>query len=671
VELSSRVLGPGRACALAVACAISAARVSAEEPPAAPAAATEAAAPTPEVASTVAAPVTPAPTRADESLPELDEIVVVGRRAAGQAERDPTASATIIRADRFEGEAKNVAELVATAPGVAVNDYGGLGQLATISIRGATADGVLVLLDGLPLNSAAGGGVDLASIPRHWIERIEVIRGVEGAAYGAGALGGVVNVVTRAGRGAASGEATAGSFETFSGAVEGSAGAPGAWILGAASAESSGGAFPYLYDDRPAVAGDGLLPLLRENNAILRGGLLVKGAVGSAERRVDALVQLSAGRRELPGAVYHLTPGDWERDARALASLRLGIPTAREGLTLAARATGRGDFLEIHGNGGARQRGGAGALDLQARLEHRGGVLVAHASGGVEVLAAGGFVETHQRETLSASISDDLFLSRVRLGPAVRIDQIGPFSGWSGKLGAIVPLALGLSLRASGGRSFRVPSFSELYLVQGLVEPNPDLRPEKGLGADAAISLEGRHGFVSLGGQATFYDDIIFYQSVGIGLKPFNAGRTLASGVELEGATTPLGPAGVAIEGSYTYLVTEILRGSAAVIGNDLPRKPRHRLFGRASLAPRSGAAGAHLEAHFVARQFEDDANARPVIPASLIWNVGAWARVLRRPAVRAQLEVKNLLDYRALLNPLANPLPGRIVLFTVRAEVR
>src|SRR6266568_1484108 len=189
--LAPSLSGPARACApalaLALALAVAPLRVLAEgEPRADPA----------SVASTAA----DAAASRDADLPTLDEIVVVGRRPRGQVARDPTASATVIEASRFAGEAKGVAELVATAPGVAVNDYGGLGHVSTISIRGASSDGVLVLLDGIPLNSAFGGGV-------------------EGAVYGAGALGGVVNIVTR--RATASGgslELGGGSFGSWTGA---------------------------------------------------------------------------------------------------------------------------------------------------------------------------------------------------------------------------------------------------------------------------------------------------------------------------------------------------------------------------------------------------------------------------------------------------------------------
>ena len=149
----------------------------------------------------------------------LDEQVIQLPRAP--APQDPTASATVVEADRFAGELKGVAELAATAPGVAIRSYGGLGQLSTISIRGSNAGGVRVLLDGIPLDTAAGGGVDLSTIPLHWVDRVEVVRGAEGAYFGAGALGGAVNVVTLpavAGKWGA--EVTGGSFGTVSGVAD-------------------------------------------------------------------------------------------------------------------------------------------------------------------------------------------------------------------------------------------------------------------------------------------------------------------------------------------------------------------------------------------------------------------------------------------------------------------
>lgn len=608
----------------------------------------------------------------DAELPELPEIVIVGRPPRSQAQGDPTASATVISADAFAGEAKNVAALVATAPGVAVNEYGGLGHLATVNIRGATADGVLVLVDGLPLDPALGGGVDLASIPRAWIERIEVIRGAEGAHYGAGAMGGVVNVITRgAARGGWSVETSGGSFGTFALSADGVARVGGGTLFASGSAETSDGGFPYRFDPQPNVAGNALVDEVRANDGVVRAGGMLKGAWTFGAARLDAAAQAFAGRRELPGSPYALTPRDWQEDAHALLAARLSAPGPRAGLLLATRASLRLDRVDARVDPStARQRGAAGALQAEARLAHwRDGLLRVALDAEREELRADGLGESRGRTTLAASLSEDLAVGggRARLAPAVRAERVGDFSGVSAKLGASLRIAGPLALRASAGRTFRAPSFSELYLAQGLVQPNPELHPEEGLGADAGLVLEHPVAFAALGTHATLYRDLIFYEPASLGrLKPFNAGRALVRGLEAEAALAPVSRlAGFSVSGSYTFLHTRTLRGVEGAIGKWLPHRARHRLYARISVAP--GPAEAHAEAHVVGRQYADSRNLRE-ISAATTWNAGASVRLARRHSLRLHAEVRNLLDDRTLQDPLGNPLPSRTVLLTLRA---
>ncbi|HEY6099447.1 MAG TPA: TonB-dependent receptor [Anaeromyxobacter sp.] len=614
----------------------------------------------------------PAPPRPGDELPQAaEQIVILGRRPRGQVARDPTAAATVIEAERFAGEAKGVAELLATAPGVAVNDYGGLGHAATVSIRGATADGVLVLLDGIPLNTAFGGGVDLASIPRHWIERIEIVRGTEGAHYGAGALGGVVNVITRRPRGSAwSGEASGGSFETFGASADRSVPLGGASLLVAASGETSGGAFPFRYPENPDDPYPTYVAQLRANDATSRAGALAKVEAAMGATRLDALAQLSGGRRELPGWPYRLTPGDWQEDARAALSTRLTRPFAGDRVLLAARLTGRFDWLASRtGLALSSHRGGAAVLEGEARLQHANGRLTLAIEAQEEALRSEALGGSLSRRTVAISLAEDLYLAddRLRVGPAVRAERNGGFGGVSSKLGGSIRLAGPLALRASGGTSFRAPSFAELNLQQALVVPNPDLVPEEGVGGDAALVLDEGPLFASVGAHATLYRALIYYQQASLGLvKPFNAGKVLVRGLEVEVATAP-SPAllGLSASASYTLLATEILRGVEGTLGNWVPHRARHRLYARLAVAP--GPAGAHLEAHWVGRQFDDDRNL-VAIPAALTFSAGASLRLARSPELAVALEARNLLDDRTLQDGFGNPLPGRIVLVSLRA---
>jgi outer membrane cobalamin receptor len=612
--------------------------------------------------------------RAEEPPPVLmDEQTV--RQPRAEASRDPTAAATIVEASRFAGEAKDVAQLIATAPGVAVNDYGGLGQLSTVSIRGSMGNGVLVLLDGLKLDTGSGAATDLASIPRHWVSRVEVLRGAEGAWVGAGALGGAVEIATvppSVGRWSA--EAGAGSFSTFSAGAD-AALLLGPWtVMGAASVDATGGDFTYLFDPQPGVPGTPLVAQTRANNGALRGGALVKGSRPVGDWRLDALAQLSGGHRNLAGSPYALTPWAWQDDARALASARLAGPTAHPDVDAALSLVARADRLEGRFNQFGPpdpQRGLGLEAGGEVTLRHGAGRLRGLLSVGGEQLASDGLGGARRRLSLGAGVTEDASLlgGRLRLAPALRFDRVGTFDGWSAKLGGRWSLGETLALRGSVGRTFRAPGFAELYLVQGMVSPNPGLKPETTIGGDAALVADGSAGLASLGLFLQRYDDLIVYQRTSFNqVKPFNDLRALASGLEFELASAPWHAAwDMAAALSYTLLATENLEAPAGALGKQLAYRARHRLYARLSAAP--GPVEFHAECHHVSLRYQDAANtAAQAIPPTLLFNAGVSLRLATRPALRIHLDVKNLADQRTLLDQVGNPLPGRMVMITLRA---
>lgn len=606
-----------------------------------------------------------------ESEPvELPEIEVRIPRA--EVERDPTASATVISAERFQGEVKDVGDLLATAPGVSVTRYGTVGQLATVSVRGVAADGVKVLVDGLPLGTA-GGGVDLSTIPRHWISRLEVVRGVVGAQFGAGALGGAVNVVTRrAEAGHYSAEVSAGGLETRAASADAALAAGPFTIFAAAAGEYTDGAFTYLFDDRENLPGTPLQELRRENNAARRGGVVAKIGGSASGLRLDGLAQLSGGRRELPGPPGPVpAPGDWHEDARALAMVRLTRALGGD-LTGSLRLHGRADRLDTRlaslGGVPTRQRGGAGGVEVELGLAHGRGLLTGFLSAEAEGYTSERLGGARLRPSFAVALAEDVVTGsgRLRLGPAVRVERTGRYSGLSAKLGAALRLRGDVGLRASVGRTYRVPSFAELFLEQGLLAPNPDLGPETGAGGDAALVYDGRLGLLSAGGHATVYEDMITYEPVGArGFRPFNLARALVTGLEVEVATAPVRRLlGLAISGAYTYQPTEVLRGRVDELGNDLPRRPRQRLFARAAIAP--GPFEAHVDVRRVGRQYLGSRNLDPV-PAAASLDCGAAFRFSRRPRASLHVELENATNRRTLRDGYGNPLPGRTLMVTVR----
>ena len=596
-----------------------------------------------------------------------EEIVVVGPRRSAA---DPTASVTTVEASRFAGEAKTVAELVSTAPGVAVNQYGGLGQLATVSIRGSTADQVRVLLDGLPLNTAAGGGVDLSRIPRQWIERIEIVRGAEGAYYGSGALGGVVNIVTRpAAAGTWSAEASGGAFRTLSGSLDAAVGDRRWALLGAGAVDDTGGRFGYLFDPQPSIQDNALDPRTRDHNASLTAGGLAKLWADAGDGRLDAVVQVSGGARDLPGSPYATTPRDGQSDLRLGTVVRFFQPVT-DGVHLTLGATGQRDHLAVRiaPLPESLQDDLAGTLSAQFAWFAGPSALTLRTEVGTERLAVEGG-ERHTRGVFAITASEqlDVVPGRLRVAPAIRWERIGPFEDVSGKVGASMRLVGPLSLRASVGRSVRVPSFAELFLQQGLLAPNPALVPEQAWSADGALVADGALGLVSFGAFWTLYRDVIIYETdFSRRSKPFNDGKASVSGLEAEVASAPIGPPGFVVSAAYTFLSSETLRGGESVLGKSLPHRARHRAYAR--LGAGRGPYEAHGEMHWVSQQFQDLANSPALtVPPAVTFNLGGSLRLWRRPEVRLSLEIRNLLDDRTLQDGFGNPLPGRMALLTMR----
>jgi vitamin B12 transporter len=295
--------------------------------------------------------------------------------------------------------------------------------------------------------------------------------------------------------------------------------------------------------------------------------------------------------------------------------------------------------------------------------------LSAVAEAGGERLDADG-VGDRARAVLAAMTAAEVTAlgGRLRAGPGVRLERTGDHAGISAKLGGSLALAGPLSLRASAGRTYRVPSFMELYLEQGVIGSNPDLRPEVGVGGDGALVAEGPLGTVSLGAFATLYRDLIVYELQNLQrFVPRNVDRTVMRGLEVEVATAPLRRlAGLSSALSYTYTASEILRGVPGVVGKDVPRRPRHRLHGRLDVG--GPAAAAHAEVEWIARQYLDLANLGAT-PESLTLGAGGSLRLLRAPDVHLHLELRNLLDDRSLQDSYGYPIPGRTVLVTLRAS--
>jgi len=136
-----------------------------------------------------------------DDTPPTGEIVVTATRVPTPVLDIPAGVSVIDRQTIEQRGYTTLTEALSAVPGIRVSQSGGPGGNASVFVRGTNSNAVLVLRDGTPLNDASDSsgafnfGVDTLAD----VERIEVIRGPMAALYGSGAIGGVINLISRQG----------------------------------------------------------------------------------------------------------------------------------------------------------------------------------------------------------------------------------------------------------------------------------------------------------------------------------------------------------------------------------------------------------------------------------------------------------------------------------------
>jgi outer membrane receptor protein involved in Fe transport len=136
------------------------------------------------------------------SATTLDTLIVTSERIPVRASASPTAVQVISGETLRNLPARNLAEALATTPGFVFASFdGGLGRPLPI-VRGFYGGGetgyLQILIDGNPINRSENGLVAWDMVPLSAIERVEIVRGASSAQYGDAAVGGVINIITRA-----------------------------------------------------------------------------------------------------------------------------------------------------------------------------------------------------------------------------------------------------------------------------------------------------------------------------------------------------------------------------------------------------------------------------------------------------------------------------------------
>ncbi len=135
---------------------------------------------------------------AQEDTIELDRLLVTARLQPISI-KDVASSVTVISREEIEQKQfKYLSEVLRDVPGFSVSQAGGPGSQTQVRVRGAEANQVLVLIDGVRANDpAASGEFQYQLALTADIERIEIIRGPQSATWGSDAMAGVINIIRR------------------------------------------------------------------------------------------------------------------------------------------------------------------------------------------------------------------------------------------------------------------------------------------------------------------------------------------------------------------------------------------------------------------------------------------------------------------------------------------
>jgi len=459
----------------------------------------------------------------------LDAVVVTADKTAdaaafktGDVDTEQTpAFFSVISRDQFEGKMEDLSQVIEKEAGVQVRQSGGLGSFSTMSLRGSSGEQVMVFMDGILLNDASGGGVDLSNISLSDVEAIEIYRGVTPVNFGKASVGGAVNIRTLRSKQGFNSNADAGygSFNTrkFAAFVNHK---PGKWdYLISGDSLSSDNDFEFLNNNGTELNEDDDEWENRNNASFDQKNMLAKfGYDVTGDVRVDVVNQWFSKDQGLPS---------WRNSG----SVKSSFDTRRNITTLQLTANNLGQYgfntstrldyswkEEIYDDKGGHI--GMGGSQHQKYTTNRYGASfflewltefniaslmldMQREEYAPENLLKASDSDEKSRKILSFAIQDSLILLQEKLiiTPALRYtflkdedeseqEETSRDNGYfDPQIGVKYRLRDWLTLKANVAKYVREPSFFELFGDRGFFLGNEELKEEKGVNFDAGFEI--------------------------------------------------------------------------------------------------------------------------------------------------------------------------------------
>jgi vitamin B12 transporter len=131
----------------------------------------------------------------------LELLIVTPTRMPQSLDKTIADTTVLNEQDIQKSGAPDVPSVLKNLAGVELYQSGGIGKQSSLFLRGTNSNQVLVLLDGVRINSATTGSTAIDQLMLDQVERIEVVRGNVSSLYGSEAIGGVIQIFTKRGKG--------------------------------------------------------------------------------------------------------------------------------------------------------------------------------------------------------------------------------------------------------------------------------------------------------------------------------------------------------------------------------------------------------------------------------------------------------------------------------------
>ncbi len=511
-----------------------------------------------------------------QSNQELPEIVVESAGLAPAAGDETGSVHSVITGEELERrQIRHAADALRQIPGVAVSQSGGSGSMAQVRIRGAEANHVVVRIDGVEVNMLSDGGFDFSTLLTADIERIEVLRGPQSGVYGSNALAGVINIVTKKGKGPAraSVSAEAGSFNTRGATASASGGSDKGYLSVTASGQKTDG-----YN---------ISRFGNEKDGSEQKSIFARGGISPTENfRVDAMARLQENHNDFDLDLYDPitwasdgllddTVGDKNIRRQRMARISAEIDTLNKHWKHKLFADYLDDDLTAKGmypsfNNGDRQHYG---YESSVIINTPSFFNARHTITGL----AERKMESFETNFIDVSREQDGFAAEYRgefggvlfLTGNVRRDLNDAFDDATTyrTSASYFVKQTNTRLHASYGKGVTNPTFFEQFGYFGTYTGNPDLTPEKSIGWDAGLEQTFLDGVVKV--DVTYFKADLTNEIVDIYTTSINAdGVSKRQGVEVKLSLKP--SENWNVTGAYTYTDTKDPDGLSEI------RRPKH-----------------------------------------------------------------------------------------------